>query len=197
MENGTLPEFGLAPEGVEQARLAGELLKKELKERNIHLENVRICCSPFSRTTHTAKVAADVLGIPFESYQFKVMPEFRERFFGPPLELLSHDKYPEIWALDEQDPFKPPEGGESVANVVSRLSTALAAIEAEFNGCTILIVSHGDPLQILQTVLHAAKEKAPSGPDDVASRIKDVTVHSVLSQHRKYELLTGELRQIF
>lgn len=43
-------------------------------------------------------------------------------------------QYTEIWALDEKDPFMPPDGGESVADVASRLSTALASIEAMFQG---------------------------------------------------------------
>lgn len=44
-------------------------------------------------------------------------------------------QYPEIWDLDEKDPFKQPEeGGESVADVVSRLTNALTSIEKEFQG---------------------------------------------------------------
>ncbi|XP_064991178.1 uncharacterized protein LOC135585868 isoform X1 [Musa acuminata AAA Group] len=200
LENGTLEKFGLASEGFNQARLAGELLLKismqEIDEKKILLENVRICYSPFSRTTDTAKVVADVLGISFDSCQCKAMLELRERYFGPSFELLSHDKYAEIWSLDEKDPFLPPEGGESVADVVSRLAVALAAIEAEFQGCTVLVVSHGDPLQILQTILRATKELASSNGIDILSRTKEIMVHSILSQHRKFALQTGELRPI-
>ncbi|KAJ6793278.1 Uncharacterized protein M6B38_111920 [Iris pallida] len=196
LENGTLPEYGLASEGVEQARSAGELFSKELKDGNILLENVRICYSPFSRTTQTAEVVANVLGIPFQSSQCKVMVELRERFFGPSFELLSHDKYPEIWALDAKDPFMPPEGGESVSHVVSRLSKALENIETECQGCAILVVSHGDPLQILQAILHAAKLDHTSQVDGVSSIIEAVKVPPVLSQHRKFALQTAELRQI-
>ncbi|PKA46210.1 putative phosphoglycerate mutase [Apostasia shenzhenica] len=195
LENGILDEFGLAPDGRQQAQLAGELLDKELKRRNILVENVQICYSPFSRTTHTAKIVADVLGIPFEGPQCKAMTELRERFFGPLFELLSHDKYAEIWALDEKDPFMLREGGESVADVASRLSVALAKLEAEFQGCNILVVSHGDPLQILQAILYAAKEENSTG-GDISSRIKQLMTYSVLSQHRKFALLTAELRQI-
>ncbi|WOK98413.1 hypothetical protein Cni_G07124 [Canna indica] len=196
LENGTLEKFGLASEGLNQARLAGELLLKELREKNIPLGKVRICYSPFSRTTDTAKVVADVLGIPFVSPQCKATVELRERYFGPSFELLSHDKYAEIWSLDEKDPFMPPEGGESVADVVSRLAVALADIEAEFQGCTVLIVSHGDPLQILQTVFHSVKELAPSNEGDILSKTKEIMVHSILSKHRRFALETAELRQI-
>lgn len=197
MENGTLEEYKLASEGVIQAQLAGELFQKELTEKKIPLKNVRICYSPFSRTIHTAKVVASVLDIPLEGPQCKVVEDLRERFFGPSFELSSHDKYSEIWALDEKDPFrKLEEGGESVADVVSRLTNALITVESEFHGCTILVVSHGDPLQILQTILHAAKEHDRPNCTDLASRIQAVKVPSVLSRHRKYALLTGELRAV-
>lgn len=196
LENGCLPEFGLGCDGLSQAQLAAELFSKELQEGKFLLENVRICYSPFTRTFQTAKAVADVLNIPFESSQCKVMLELRERYFGPTFELMSHDKYAEIWALDEKDPFMPPEGGESVANVASRLSTALANIEETFQGCVILIVSHGDPLQILQTILDAAKENEILKDADISSRMKAVMVHSVLSHHRKFALDTAELRRI-
>ncbi|XP_042493595.1 uncharacterized protein LOC122073128 [Macadamia integrifolia] len=197
MENGTLSEFRLASEGVTQAQLAGESFLKELKENKVPLENVRICYSPFSRTRHTAKVVVSVLNLPFEGPQCKVVEELRERFFGPSFELQSHDRYPEIWDLDAKNPFmQPEEGGESVADVVSRLATAIATMEAEFHGCSVLIVSHGDPLQILQTVLHSANQHTGSGDGDFMSRLQAVKTSSILSQHRKFALSTGELRPI-
>ncbi|KAK6916798.1 Histidine phosphatase superfamily, clade-1 [Dillenia turbinata] len=194
MENGTLPEYQLAGEGIDQAQQAGELFKKELQEIGVRIEDVRICYSPFSRTTHTAKVVASVLNLPFQGPQCKVIEDLRERYFGPSYELQSHDKYAEIWALDEKDPCMSPAGGESVADVASRLASTIATIESEFEGCSILVVSHGDPLQILQTVLNAAKQHSGSSCDDLATRIQAVQVPTILSQHRKCALLTGELR---
>nr|XP_043609591.1 uncharacterized protein LOC122581424 [Erigeron canadensis] len=196
MENGTLEIYKLASEGIDQAQLAGELFLKELKEKAIPIENVRICYSPFSRTTHTANVVASVLNLSLDGPQCKVYEDLRERYFGPTFELQSHDKYTEIWDLDEIDPFMRPEGGESVADVASRLTSALMQIESEFQGCAILIVSHGDPLQILQTIFNAVREQA--GPDggDLVSRIEAIKVPSVLSQHRKHALLTGQLRAV-
>ncbi|KAI3781039.1 hypothetical protein L2E82_11038 [Cichorium intybus] len=196
MENGKLDEYKLASEGINQAQLAGELFLKELKENGIPLENVRICYSPFSRTTHTAQVVASVLNLPLEGPQGKIFEDLRERYFGPSFELQSHEKYTEIWDLDEKDPFMKPEGGESVADVASRLTNVLLQIESQFQGCAILIVSHGDPLQILQTILNAVGEQV--GPDggDLAARVAAVRVPSVLSQHRKHALLTGQLRAV-
>ncbi|CAO2813656.1 unnamed protein product [Amaranthus hypochondriacus] len=198
MENGIRPEYQLAEEGINQAQLAGEQFLKELKDTNIPLENVRICYSPFARTAHTAKEVASVLNIPFEGSQCKVFADLRERYFGPSYELGSHDRYPEIWALDEKDPFeKPEEGGESAADVVSRLLKAMEEMETMFEGCAILIVSHGDPLQMLQTILNAAKQQNEPSCTNFLSRLKAVKVPSVLSKHRKFALETGELRAVF
>ncbi|KAM6541138.1 hypothetical protein CsatB_005585 [Cannabis sativa] len=196
LENGICPEYELASEGVNQAQMAGQLFQKELKENNIPLENIRICYSPFSRTTHTAKLVASVLGIPFEGDQCKVIEDLRERYFGPSFELKSHDKYAEIWALDENDPLNRPEGGESVDDVVARLTRALATIEAQFQGCTVLVVGHGDPLQILQTILNAAKQHTGPNCDSLESRIQAVRTPPILSQHRKFALQTAELRAV-
>ncbi|KAL5101008.1 hypothetical protein RYX36_005335 [Vicia faba] len=229
IENGTRPEFQLASDGVNQAQVAGISFRKELETDNIPLANVRICYSPFSRTSHTAKVVATELNIPFEfdaasqckvreSENFTEIPLFvliektsllaciylftqviddlRERYFGPSFELLSHDKYAEIWELDAKDPFVGPEGGESVKDVAGRLSRTMDVIESEFEGCAILIVSHGDPLQILQTVLHAANNHKELTSDDLVSILAAVQVAPILSQHRQYALNTGELRRV-
>lgn len=60
----------------------------------------------------------------------------------------------------------------------------------------MLIVSHGDPLQILQTVMNAAKEDGRSEGNDLVSRIEAVRLSSVLSQHRQFALDTAELRRL-
>lgn len=196
MDNGVLDEYKLASEGINQAQLAGEMFVKELKENDLSIKDVRICYSPFSRTRHTAEVVASILGLPFEGPQCKAVKDLHERYFGPSFELMSHDKYADIWALDEKDPFERTEGGESVADVVSRLANALLTIETEFQGCAVLVVSHGDPLQILQTILNAAKDDEGSNSNDLTSRIQAVKVPSIISQHRKFALLTGELRAV-
>lgn len=60
----------------------------------------------------------------------------------------------------------------------------------------MLIVSHGDPLQILQTIMNAAKEDGRTEGKDLISRIEAIKTLSVLSQHRKFGLDTGELRRL-
>ncbi|CAL5033591.1 unnamed protein product [Urochloa decumbens] len=92
LENGAKPEYGLAPPGFEQARAAGELLRKELEEIGVPVDSVKIRYSPFSRTTETARVVAGVLGIRFVGPSCEAVTGLRERYFGPSYELLSHDK---------------------------------------------------------------------------------------------------------
>uniref|UniRef100_A0A0D6R9J4 Phosphoglycerate mutase (2,3-diphosphoglycerate-dependent) n=1 Tax=Araucaria cunninghamii TaxID=56994 RepID=A0A0D6R9J4_ARACU len=197
LENGVLPEYGLATDGIRQANAAGELFLKEITMENISIEKVRIYFSPFSRTRQTAEAVASVLNLPFDGPQMKAMEELRERYFGPQLELQSHNHYPEIWALDEKDPFTPPEGGESVADVACRLATIMPKIEAECEGYGVLIVAHGDPLQIFQTILHATIHKHSSEKNGILEGNSDaVMTASTLSQHRTFSLLTGELRRV-
>ncbi|KAF8769090.1 hypothetical protein HU200_006945 [Digitaria exilis] len=196
LENGTKPEFGLAPQGFEQARAAGELLRKELEEMGVPVDSVKIRYSPFSRTTETARAVAGVLGVPFEGPSCEAVVGLRERYFGPSYELLSHDKYAEVWAVDEAHPYMAPEGGESVSDVAKRLSAVLSSTETEFHSSAILIVSHGDPLQIFQAVLSGAKENSSFLEDVSDLKVKGMTVVSVLSQHRKFALATGELRRV-
>ena len=45
---------------------------QELDEMGVPVDSVKIRYSPFSRTTETARVVADVLGIPFEGPSCKV-----------------------------------------------------------------------------------------------------------------------------
>ncbi|KAM2605933.1 hypothetical protein TB2_034676 [Malus domestica] len=175
MENGTHPEYQLAPEGVSEAQSTGQSFHNLLEENSIPHDIVRICYSSFSRTTHTTQVVASILNIPLEGAQCKVMENLRERFFGPSYELMSHDKYHDIWTLDEKDPLmRPAEGRESVDDVACRLVEAMETMESQFQGCTILVVSHGDTLQILLTILSAAKLNVGSSYTDLSSRIQAV-----------------------
>lgn len=63
--------------------------------------------------------------------------------------------------------------------------------------CGVLVVSHGDTLQILQTVVHAALATVSSRDDGtLSSHFADAICTPVLSTHRNYALLTGQLRRL-
>ncbi|KAG0601316.1 hypothetical protein M758_11G101400 [Ceratodon purpureus] len=198
MNNGVLPIYGLAPSGLLQAEGAGELFLKELEVAGIPLDHVRIFASPFRRTLETAEAVVSTMStVAHAKPAIKYLEGLRERYFGPPLELQSHEHYPEIWAIDAIDPLVGPEGGESVAEVAIRVSEAIVHMEAEVQGCAVLVVSHGDTLQILQTVVHAALTAMSSSDNGtLGSHLADVITRATLSRHREYALLTGELRRL-
>ena len=78
------------------------------------------------------------------------------------------------------------------------LGSGILKLTCVFVSCSseILIVSHGDPLQIFQAVLSGAKENASflDGVRDL--KVKGTAVASVLSQHRKFAFATGEVRRV-
>ncbi|MCZ6797456.1 MAG: histidine phosphatase family protein, partial [Gammaproteobacteria bacterium] len=59
--------------------------------------------------------------------------------------------YPLVWAKDEIDPDNDDKGVESPNQVMQRVSAVVFDYEAKYSATTILMVSHGDALQILQT----------------------------------------------
>lgn len=108
----------------------------------------RIFCSEFLRARETANIAAKILSLPDPV----VLPELNERFFGI-LEGQSDLRYREAWELDLDNPDTALPQAESVTRVLSRMREALRMIESLAEGESPLIVSHGDPLNILRCSL--------------------------------------------
>jgi probable phosphoglycerate mutase len=77
-------------------------------------------------------------------------PRLRERNFGE-LELAADDGYHAVWQQDAVNPDSHARGVESVNQVMARVSSVVADYEAQYTAATVLFVSHGDALQILQT----------------------------------------------
>ena len=174
LENGVKKEWALTNEGRLQAQAAGLKLKEKIGKE----ATLKVFASPFSRTIETAEAAAQGLGV--GKADINIAGELRERFFGPARELGSNDRYHEVWRTDEEDPLSTNSGSESVMEVVARLSKFLAKLPKE-SDAHILLVSHGDTLQILQALMDGATE-----PSDTRLR----------QHHKKYDLKTGELRRI-
>lgn len=103
--------------------------------------------SDFLRTTQTAQRLADHFGL-------VPVPEerLRERYFGI-FDGESDGHYAEVWARDARDPEHRHAGVESVAQVAERLTRVIDELERRHTDQTLLLVSHGDPLQILLTAL--------------------------------------------
>lgn len=126
----------------------------------------RLLYSDFLRTTETAARVAARFGL-----SLRAEPRLRERHFGE-LEGQSDDRYAAVWALDARDPAHGEHGVEPVTAVAERMRSVIEALEAEHRGETILLVSHGDPLQILLTALEERplsrhRDRPPLAPASV------------------------------
>ncbi len=134
-----LNQYGLTALGRQQVNIS--VNNCPLLDRDI-----QIFCSDFKRTMETARIVQNLTlcGEP------RIDTRLRERDFGD-WELNSSKIYPEIWQQDAIDPTHRLGNSESALTVRNRLVDLVRSIEAEMQGLTILLVSHADPLQILQT----------------------------------------------
>ena len=104
-----------------------------------------ICSSDFSRARQTAQIVAAQLG----AAEVAVAQALRERSFGD-WEGSATENYERVWAADATDPDHADGNVEPVAAVLDRTSALVVELERRYSGRDILLVSHGDPLQILQ-----------------------------------------------
>jgi probable phosphoglycerate mutase len=109
-----------------------------------------ICSSDFSRARQTAEIVRARLGAP----PVLVAVALRERWFGD-LEGTATGNYAQAWAADEAGGGDTGGGDtgagvEPAAAVLDRGTALVAELERRYAGRDILLVSHGDTLQILQ-----------------------------------------------
>ena len=138
------PERGLTAYGL------SELGEAQLKDVLTHWQwpvPTRILHSDFLRTTETARRVATHFGL-----ELQPEPRLRERHFGT-LEGRSDQHYHDAWRHDEHNPEHREYGVESVTSVAARMQGVVASLEGALSGETVLLVSHGDPLQIMLTAL--------------------------------------------
>jgi probable phosphoglycerate mutase len=106
-----------------------------------------ICSSDFARARQTAELIRERVG----AGPVVIAAALRERFFGE-LDGGPVSGYARVWASDEAGTGLPA-GVEPAAAVLSRMARFLSELERRCAGQDILLVSHGDPLQILQAGL--------------------------------------------
>jgi probable phosphoglycerate mutase len=118
------------------------------------LEGARACALPkdaiivssdFARARQTAEIVREHLGAP----EVELAAALRERNFGD-LDGSPADNYARVWAADEADPAHRDGGVESADSVLDRTTALIVDLERRHSGRDILLVSHGDTLQILQ-----------------------------------------------
>lgn len=137
-ENGILEDHALSDVGRKQAR--DSVAKSRLSK------DVIIYCSDFSRARETAQIVQEVLG----AKPVTITHSLRERHFGN-WETSDHSNYQKVWDDDAADAAHTNNNVEAVWAVLDRATKFILELEKKYNNQEILLVSHGDTLQILQT----------------------------------------------
>jgi probable phosphoglycerate mutase len=132
--------YGLSGLGREQVR-------ESLRQDSQLDAKTMVVTSDFRRARESAGIAFEWLACAASIYE---EPRLRERHFGE-LELASDNSYDQVWQQDEMNPDGRVRGVESVNQVMARVTAVIADYENQHSAATILLVSHGDALQILQT----------------------------------------------
>ncbi|MBU6323278.1 phosphoglycerate mutase family protein [Patescibacteria group bacterium] len=104
--------------------------------------------SPFSRTKETAEIAREAVG----AAPVIEDERLRERWFGV-WERTSNANYSRVWRDDESDIRHTNGLVESVAAVAERILALVEELDEKHHGKTLVLVSHGDPLDILRATL--------------------------------------------
>ncbi|KAF9314579.1 hypothetical protein BG003_004061 [Podila horticola] len=159
--------FGLSDEGKQEVRISAASLADHINSYSASTKKqaqIRILASPFKRTIETANLihntlqtSLDISHIPSPEQAL----DLRERFFGEfEMQTPSDDLYTTVWNQDAIDPFHEKFGVESVATVTQRTTGVVRSEEQsdkeEAEGVEetfVVLVSHGDALQILQTAM--------------------------------------------
>lgn len=131
-------DYGLTDLGRQQALAAGA-------GSGLSSDTV-ICCSDFARAAQTAQIVAATLG----AADVMRTEALRERGFGD-WEGMAYGNYDTVWAADRASPGHAENNVEPATAVLDRTTAFIVSLEQRYCGRDILLVSHGDTLQILQT----------------------------------------------
>lgn len=137
--------YGLSRLGREQAASAARNIRQVVA---VEPRSLIIISSDFMRARETA-------GIVYTACQcdtaVTLASRLRERCFGD-YELGVDSLYPTVWAEDLDAPVKPAMGVESLWSVSERVTGLITDLERQYNDRHILLIAHGDILQITQCV---------------------------------------------
>jgi glucosyl-3-phosphoglycerate phosphatase len=134
-----VPRYGLTARGREQVR-ASVLACAGLDRDTI------IYSSDFARARDSADVARVALG----AGPTRLRAALRERGFGT-WEGTTNANYDVVWARDREDPAHAERGVEPAVAVQGRTWALVQALEEVHRDRTLLLVAHGDALQLLAT----------------------------------------------
>jgi len=131
-------QYGLSTEGRRQVESSANRLPQ--------LNDPVIVSSDFLRAMETADIIRSVLSLDSVAPD----PRLRERYFGH-WDGTCYLHYADTWRKDAVDPDQEPGGSESANAVRRRMVEVVMDIDCRFSGCDVILVSHGDPLRMLQT----------------------------------------------
>ena len=107
---------------------------------------LKIVSSDFLRTRESAAIIAESLAVLTPVSHSK---KLRERYFGE-FDGQPDSCYPQVWERDRVDASHDAFGVEPACKVVNRALELIVELESQFSGAVILLVAHGDVLQLLQ-----------------------------------------------
>jgi glucosyl-3-phosphoglycerate phosphatase len=131
-------DWGLSELGRRQARAAAERC-------GLPAQDTVIRSSDFSRARQTA----EIVGAYLRAGEVVLTEALRERCFGH-LEGTSAANYAQVWQADNAGADQAANAIESADAVLDRATALVADLERQYSGRDILLVSHGDTLQILE-----------------------------------------------
>ena len=136
-------KHGLSPTGRLQAEAAGQTVLHYYQSGNY--DGLTILSSDYLRANETATIVGVATGVPVT-----IETALRERWFGE-WDGGSDVHYPDVWNDDALDPYHTHRGVESVMSVMDRTTTCVLQWNQCLKNHLILLVAHGDVLQITQT----------------------------------------------
>eukprot|EP00730_Choanoeca_flexa_P015815 TRINITY_DN7345_c0_g1_i3.p1 TRINITY_DN7345_c0_g1~~TRINITY_DN7345_c0_g1_i3.p1 ORF type:complete len:323 (+),score=55.75 TRINITY_DN7345_c0_g1_i3:162-1130(+) len=139
---GLSDKFGLTSLGECQAREAAGRLEMMLPKDNDPV----VITSDFARARQTAAIIAQELRLAAPMLDKRL----RERYFGG-LDLGPSQHYKDVWECDRVDASHHSFQVEPVLSVIARTTQLVFELERTHVGKDIILVAHGDVLQILQT----------------------------------------------
>lgn len=143
----------------------------QLKKKNIDL----IYASDMFRTRQTAKIVAKALKIKKINFNKRL----RDIGFGVYHGSQKAEFYRKFPRFSEKRFFRAPKNGESWGQVQKRMLDFLKEIDKQRRGKTILIISHGDSLWLLQ------------------GAVKNLPRKKILKDREDNYIGTGELRKLY
>lgn len=172
--------------------------KKQAREKNKAIEDFKpdvIISSPLKRCLDTAKIAIG------DKYEIITDDRLKERYYGE-IEGMHineiKEKYPNLESFTKNNlPYliECP-GGESYEEVYARAKDLLTEVVKKYPGKKVLIMSHGDPLDMMEAIIYGKEWKEGVGSWHDNTRCVEV-FFSLSSGSLKAGFTESEDREIY